>query len=474
MIKRRDALTAALFGSGYIGLRAIATGLPAWFLANPRSATAQDLACAITAKEKLQYLIVAASSNGDPINCNCPGTYEAASAVHPDQATVARTDLKLGAKTFGAALPWASTEVGGKLAAATLSRINFFHYRTGSVVHGDQQKVMKMMGATNRGEMLVSIYAKYLASCLGTVQADPISVGAGRNATELLSYAGRPSANVSPTSLKAMLGGSSSGGGGRAGGASALKSLRSVRDKTLDQLNELAKRDGNNVQKQFLDALAASQRQVRQLADALSSTLSSISADDVKGQALAAAALISANVTPVVSMHIPFGGDNHSDQNLQAEADQTVSGVQGIQTLMDALASLNLTDKVTFATLNVFGRNLDGISKVMSKSGRDHYANHAVAVLIGKNIAPGVTGGVMPGGGGSTFGSPSTALGAADIDSATGAGQSGGDVPSNQTYGALARTLGTALGIPSSAIASDLTASAGGKVINAALNGVTG
>lgn len=472
MLKRRDALTAALFGSGYIGLRAIATGLPAWFIANPRLATAQDLTCAITAKDKLQYLVVAASSNGDPINCNCPGTYEAASAVHPDQATVARTDLKLGAKTYGAALPWASTDVGGKLAPATLSRINFFHYRTGSVVHGDQQKVMKMMGATNRGEMLVSIYAKYLASCLGTVQSDPISVGAGRNATELLSFAGRPSANVSPTSLKAMLGGSTMGG--RAGGASALKSLRTVRDKTLDQLNELAKRDGNNVQKQFLDALSASQRQVRQLADALSSTLSSISSDDVKGQALAAAALISANVTPVVSVHIPFGGDNHSDQNLQAEADQTVSGVQGIQALMDALTSLNLADKVTFATLNVFGRNLDGISKVMSKSGRDHYANHAVAVLIGKNIAPGVTGGVMPGGGGSTFGSPSTALGAADIDSATGAGQAGGDIPSVQTYGALARTLGVALGIPAASVATDLTSSAGGKVINSALNGVTG
>jgi hypothetical protein len=95
-------------------------------------------------------------------------------------------------------------------------------------------------------------------------------------------------------------------------------------------------------------------------------------------------------------------------------------------------------------------------------------------VLIGKNIAPGVTGGVMPGGGGSTFGSPSTALGASDIDSATGAGQAGGDIPSVQTYGALARTLGVALGIPAASIATDLTASAGGKVINTALNGVTG
>jgi hypothetical protein len=274
-----------------------------------------------------------------------------------------------------------------------------------------------------------------------------------------------------------MLGGTTGGGGqfgGGASGANALKSLRSLRDSALDKLNALAKQDATNVQKQFLDALAASQTQVRQLADTLASTLSSISADDVKGQALAAAALFSANVTPVVSMHIPFGGDNHSDQNLQAEADQLVSGVAGIQTLLDALASVGLQDKVTFATLNVFGRNLDGIAKVTSKSGRDHYANHAVAVLIGKNVAPGVTGGVMPGGGGGSFGGSSTALGAADIDSATGAGQAGGDVPSAQTYGSLARTLGVALGIPAASIAADLNANAGGKVINTALSGVSG
>ena len=63
---RRNALLTALFGTGCIGLRALATGLPAWFLMNPRKATADDLACAINAKENLQYLIVSVSSNGDP------------------------------------------------------------------------------------------------------------------------------------------------------------------------------------------------------------------------------------------------------------------------------------------------------------------------------------------------------------------------------------------------------------------------
>ena len=71
---------------------------------------------------------------------------------------------------------------------------------------------------------------------------------------------------------------------------------------------------------------------------------------------------------PVVTMRIAFGGDNHTDSNLQAEADQHVSGIAGIQQVMDALAGLSLSDKVTFATMNVFGRNLNSIAKAEASS----------------------------------------------------------------------------------------------------------
>jgi len=483
MLTRRDAVLGALFGSGMLGLRAIATGLPIWYLANPRKATAQDLQCAITAREKAQFLVVSANSNGDPINCNCPGTYENPAAKHPAQAEMAKTNVTLGGKTFGAALPWATTEDGGKLTAATLAKTNFFHYRTGSVVHGDQAKVMKLMGGTNGGEMLVSIYARYLSACFGTVQSAPIAVGAGFNASELLSYGGSTAPFVSPVNLKAMLGGTSSGGGGGGmfpgggggSGTAALKNLRSLRDQTLDKLNALAKSDGSNVQKAFLDELASSQKRVRELSANLSTLLTKINSDNVDGQIAAVTALFSANVTSVVSMRIAFGGDNHSDQNLQAEADQHGTGIASIQALMDALDGATtadgtkLSERVTFATLNVFGRNLNGISKTESLAGRDHYANHAVAVLVGKNIAPGVTGGLM-----NVTGFGASGLGAADIESATGLGKQGGDIPSASTYGALGRTLGVALGIPSEVMARDFNASAGGKVVNTTLNGVTG
>ena len=282
----------------------------------------------------------------------------------------------------------------GQLTSAVLARTAFFHHRTGTTVHGDQPKVMKLLGDMSGGEMAVSAYAKHLSTCFGTVQAAPISVGARGNSSELVSFAGRTLPSISPTQLKSLLTGSRT---------DALVKARVLRDQALDQLNQLAKTDGSTIQKQFLDKLATSQTQVRALAEQLGTTLNAITADDVNGQALAAAALFSANVTPVVTIRIGFGGDNHTDANLQAEADQHVSGVRGIQQVMTALGTLtdsmgvSLTERVTFATMNVFGRNLSGIQKVTDRTGRDHYGNHSVMVMIGKNVKPGVIGGVVAG-----------------------------------------------------------------------------
>jgi hypothetical protein len=313
--------------------------------------------------------------------------------------------------------------------------------------------MMKLLGATNSGEMIVSAFAKHLAGCFGTVQAEPIAVGASGNASELVSFAGRTLPAISPTQLKQLLTGSRT---------SPLVQLRGLRDRALDKLNALAKQSANPVARTFLDALALSQRQVRELAEQLGTTLNAISTDDVSGQALAAAALIAANVTPVVTVHIPFGGDNHSDANLQQEAAQHVTGVQGISQVMNALAALGLSDKVTFATMNVFGRNLNALAKVEARNGRDHYGNHSVMVMIGKNVAPGVIGGVMRSG-------DSTAYSAADIDSASGNAAPGGDVPAADTQLSAARTLASALGISAELFANDLTRASGGKIIPRAL-----
>jgi len=465
--KRRQALLTALFGAGFVGLRAMATGLPAWFIANPRRATAQDLSCAASP----QFLIVSVASAGDPMNCNCPGTYGTA-AVHPEQVEMVETQVVLGGASYGAALPWASTAVGGKLADTTLARINFFHHVTLANNHGDQPSVMRLMGRMNRAEMLVSAYAKHLAPCLATIQTEPVSVGAGGNASELLSFGGRSLPSISPTQLVELLTGTT-GRGGFGNEGNPLLELRSIRDKHLDRLNALAKQDGTQIQQRFIDMYASSQAQVRDLSTTLADTIADIQDDGVEGQALAATMLIQAKVAPVITLRIPFGGDNHDDAALQNEVDDHTdagadfSGVAGIQRVMDALAAAGLQDQVTFATLNVFGRNLNGIDKVEGRSGRDHYGNHSVAVLIGRNIRPGVTGGLTAVDDRSSNG----ALGAGDIDSATGTVvASGGDIPRLESHIAMARTLGVALGIPEQVLVEDFVSDAGGKVVTAALN----
>src|SRR6185295_17739567 len=116
----------------------------------------------------------------------------------------------------------------------------------------------------------------------------------------------------------------------------------------------LFKQGATPAQLAFLDAMASSQKRVRELSESLSTTLAAINDNTVKGQALAAAALFAAKVTPVVTLHIPFGGDNHTDPDLNDEwTDHTdrngrSTGVPGVQAVVDALDSLGLGDAATF------------------------------------------------------------------------------------------------------------------------------
>ena len=103
--------------------------------------------------------------------------------------------------------------------------------------------------------------------------------------------------------------------------------------------------------------------------------------------------------------------------------------------------------------MNVFGRTL-----VQNRSGgRDHLANHHVTVMIGKNIKPGVVGGLVP------KGNDFTALA---IDSRTGQGLAAADIPFEETLGAVGKTLGTALGVPAETLDANI---AGGKVVASAI-----
>jgi hypothetical protein len=62
-ISRRKALMSALFGAGYVGLRSLATGIPAAVLLKGRRALA-DAAPVCANKAKAQFIIFNTSGNG--------------------------------------------------------------------------------------------------------------------------------------------------------------------------------------------------------------------------------------------------------------------------------------------------------------------------------------------------------------------------------------------------------------------------
>src|SRR5579859_7980646 len=102
-LTRRQTVMSMLFGGGYVGLRTLATGLPASFLLNPRRALADPIpSCASSAKA--QFFILSTSDRGDPINANAPGSY-VPGIVHPapPDGSMDPTRLALQGQTYVAA-----------------------------------------------------------------------------------------------------------------------------------------------------------------------------------------------------------------------------------------------------------------------------------------------------------------------------------------------------------------------------------
>ncbi len=436
IITRRQALLSTLFGASAVGLRALATGLPASLLLDPRRALADDPTPACGSNAKAQFILFHTSGNGDPINASVPGTYEDPAIVHSLDPSMAPAALTLGGASYQAATPWTT------LPPAVLARTCFWHLMTNTPVHPKEPDVLQLMGATYAGEMLPSLLAKSLAPCLGTIQSQPISLGAA-SPSEALSYEGQALPVIPPTALKATL----------ASAAGPLTNLQPLRDQALDQLYDLYKNDATPAQRRYIDSMVTSQTQVRSIEQRLLEQLSSIKDNSPASQIQAALTLIQMKVTPVIAIHIPFGGDNHRDPGLATETAQTVAGVATIVSMMQALASAGLTDQVSFVSLDVFGRTLGP----GNTDGRQHNPNHQVSITIGKPFKGGVIGGVGP---------VAPDYGALSIDSKTGRGVASGDIEPRDTLASFGRTVLASVGVADGVIAQQVT---NGKVIPAAL-----
>lgn len=427
---RRQLIKRALFGSGAVGLRALATGIPAHILLDPLRAQAQD---------KPRALILVSSSSADPIGANVPGTYRG-DIAHPASPTMAATKMTLGERTVTAAKPWAD------LPKSMRDRMCFIHHTTLTNTHPNHPKVMRLMGGTRGGKMAPSIYANELGQGLGTVQTEPLSLGAN-NGRELFEFDGRMLANIAPTQLSQIL----------AGTGGELGELAALRDRELDRLHTLLKEHGTSNQRKLIDRFAKTRGEIRSLSGNLLDRLSAIKTNNGDGQAQAIPVLLALNVSPVLSMRIPFGGDNHADADLAREAAQTVSGVSTLRKLVEGIdkgkADGEIAHDVVIATMNVFGRTL---SK-KGRAGRDHNPNRHCTILIGDAIKPGVVGSLKPQGNDWT---------ATSIDSKSGAGGDGKDIAFVDTLNAVGKTVGAALGVSRDVLDYEIRS---GKVIEAAL-----
>ena len=439
--QRRSLLMSTLFGAGYVGLRALATGLPVGVLMKGTRAFADGtVTCSDAMTSAAQYFILSTSGNGDPINANVPGSYDIDVLAHPQpiDGSMKQTAMTIGGVQTSAALPWT------QLSPAVLARTNFWHIMTNTPVHPREGDVLSLLNTTASNEMLPSLLSKQLAPCLGTIQSQPITLGA-TTPSEGLKFGGQALPIIPPLALKATL-------TNPTGPLAGLTNLQAIRDQTLSQIDDLYRNSATKAQKAYLDAMITSQQQVRGINQGLLEMLSSITDNSVGAQITAAIALIQMNVTPVIAIHIPFGGDNHSDPGLANEAAQTVTGVASIASLLAALPA-NLADKVTFMLLNVFGRTL-GPSNT---DGRQHNPNHQVSITIGKPFKGGIIGGL---------GVVGADYGALPIDSASGAGGSGGDILPTDSLASFGKTVLAAVGVDAETISSSIN---GGKVVQGAL-----
>lgn len=412
---KRFSRRAFLAGSGAatgLLLRSLATGLPPGFLLRPRASRAQNAA-------RPQVLILATSSRGDPVNVNCPGSYLGEGQGAENNHRLPISEVELGGMRVRGADAW--QQLDGDLRA----RLAFFHCQTRSAAHPEYASTMSFHGsvknrAGNGSEMFASMLAE-LAEPLGTLQSEPLPL-----CDEVITIGGQPLQNLKPSEIRALF--SSQDG---------LANLGGLRDETLDALwAPLRRDDARRAERAFVDRYARSREQADELATRLSDSLNALSGDDsVTDQIIAAVAMAQFGVAPVITIKIPFGGDNHRDSDLSIEAAETLSGIAAIGDLWSRLVAAGdgLHNKVTFAMLNVFGREL----RRNVGGGRNHNRQHATMVAFGAGISPGVYGGVGPVG---------DQHGALSIDSVTGQGRANGNIPANETLEAAGKSLARAMG----------------------------
>lgn len=426
--------TSATAGAGLL-LRSLATGIPPALLLAPHKAQAQR------AGVQPQTLILSVSAAGDPVNINCPGSYlGSAPRSFQNNPILPVVQGQFGGRRVRTAQPWAA------LPGALRQRLAFFHLKTFAAAHSEFDQTMTLRGAVktaagNGAEMFASMAAQVNAARLGTTQEEPFILSRGR-----ISYEGQPIQQTRPTELKSLFTGTNG----------VLSDLRPLRDDTLDRLYAGMRANGTRSQMDFLERFVRGRDQARDLGNNLGQLLDRIPLNNdqqnsIEDQVIAACALAHLRVSPVIVIQIPFGRDNHQDSTLEIEDAETRRGVASLELMWNELNRLDLRNEVTFAMLNVFGRNFH----TNSRGGRDHNRHHGVMVAFGRHINGGVYGGVTGEGR------------CRNIRPRDGRPVNNGGISADDTLASAGRSLAAALGHTNAEINQRIQ---GGQILNPFLN----
>lgn len=367
---RRTFLKRGAGAFGALFVNSLASGLPVSFLLNPQRAAAQ------AQNMTSQTLILSTSSRGDPLNVNVPGAYREGVTNNPH--------LETSMASFGGQ-PQQAASVWCDLPADLRDRLAFFHYSPRTAAHPEYRQTMTLRGslkneAGNGSEMFPSAVSQLAYTPGYHLQKEPIPL-----CDSDLTYQSQPLQQINPVDLQSLF--------DPADGA--LANLRGARDQVLDAMYAEMRVNGNSAQRAFVDRYALSREQARDLGDQLGDLLSRLPTDEddlnnARDQMIAAVALARLKISPVITINIPFGKDNHQDADLRDEEGDTRTGTALIGELWAELASAGLQDEVSFATMNVFGRR----AYRNTRGGRDHNQHHAVMVAFGAGVNGGVYGGV--------------------------------------------------------------------------------
>ncbi len=442
--RRKWLRNAALLGLGAkpsLYLRALVSGLPVTALAQSvipsDSQLARDEANGLS-----RFMLMYMNATGDPINVNAPGSYEGNSDVifHCPHPSMVAEPVTVGSTTVRAARPWAS------LSSDILNRSTFVHHRTYQNIHSQMSKVLSLVGSstgpngeTSMSDHMPSIVAAGLAQQYNYVQPQPIRLGGSG-----YGYQGQPLPKLSPSILQSLL-------GSPQGGAE----LEALRQRELDSMYDLLKGQGaSQRQKDWLDQFALSSTQLQSLDANVIQALKDL--PNNSNMPIDAALLcFMMGLTPVASIDLAFGGDNHKETDVyDDEASELASGLESVSYIWQQAKALNLQDRLTVANINVFGRTLHK----QGSPGRQHNGNHHVMMITGSKVNGGICGGIdesLPG-----------KIGAGTFDSASGALTSGGDITIDKSLESVTKTLGVAAGATSDYMNLRVQ---GGKVISHAL-----